>query len=64
MEVAVQAPLVLLVCADGLVKVEANDQIDTLDSLDTAVLDQAPETLSISSDGVALMYVIEIHRLK
>lgn len=61
MELMVEAPLVLLVCADGRVKVEANGL--ALDSLDTALLDQAPATVSISSDEAALLYVIEIHRL-
>lgn len=61
-ELTAEAPLVLLVCADGPVQVEANGQTEALNSLDTALLDQVPATVSIASDGAALVYLIEIHR--
>lgn len=61
-ELTAEASLVLLVCADGSVQVDANGQTEALNSLDTALLDQVPATVSIATDGAALVYLIEIHR--
>jgi environmental stress-induced protein Ves len=59
-EVALEAPLALLVCAQAAVHVEVNAQTARLATLDTLLLDEAPATLRIFSDGLALAYLIEI----
>lgn len=59
-EVAVHAPLSLLVCAEAAVHVEVNAQTATLAALDTLLLEDASATLRIFSDTLALIYLIEI----
>ena len=60
-ELALEAPLALLVCADAPLQVEVNAQTATLAPLDTLLLDDAPAALRILSDVPALAYLIEIH---
>lgn len=60
-ELEVQAPLALLVCADQAVSVEVNAQSARLDPLDTLFLQEAPATMWVTSDSLALVYLIEIH---
>jgi uncharacterized protein len=59
-ELALEAPLVLLVCAEAVAHVEVNTQTATLATLDTLLLEDAPPTLQIFSATMALMYLIEI----
>jgi uncharacterized protein len=61
-ELALEAPLALLVCTNASLQVEVNAQTATLAPLDTLLLDDAPAALRILSDGPALAYLIEIHR--
>jgi environmental stress-induced protein Ves len=60
-ELTVEAPLTLLVCAEEAVHVKTNTQIVRLSSLDSLLLDEAPTTMAVSSDILALVYLIEIH---
>jgi uncharacterized protein len=60
-ELALKAPLVLLVCAEATAHVEVNAQTVTLATFDTLLLDNAPPELRIFSETTALMYLIEIH---
>lgn len=60
-ELALEAPLALLVCAQAAVHVEVNAQTAQLATLDTLLLAEAPAALRIFSDTAALVYLIEIH---
>ena len=59
-ELALEAPLALLVCAQATVHVEVNAQTARVATLDTLLLEEAPATLRIFSDALALVYLIEI----
>jgi environmental stress-induced protein Ves len=61
-EFFVDASLALLVCAEGSVHVEVNTQTACLATLDTLFLDDARASLQISSDTLAVVYLIEIQR--
>ena len=60
-ELALEAPLALLVCAEGAVHVEVNAHTVELATLDTLILEETPAALRIFSDALALTYLIEIH---
>lgn len=59
-ELAIKAPLALLVCAQGAAQIEVNAQNAGLATLDTYLVDEAPATLRIFGDAMALLYLIEI----
>jgi uncharacterized protein len=61
-DLVVEAPLALLVCAQAAVRVEVNAQTARLATLDTLLLERTTSTLQIFSDALALVYLIEIHR--
>jgi environmental stress-induced protein Ves len=63
-ELAVGAPLTLLVCARDAVQVEVNAKAVRLETLDTIRLEERPAELRISSDASALVYLIAIQRRK
>jgi len=61
-EVPLQAPLALLICAEGSLQIEMNAQTATLMALDALlVVEEGAATLRISSDASVLAYLIEIH---
>lgn len=60
-DIALDAPLALLVCAQAAVHVEVNAQTVRLETLDTLVLEETPAALRIFSDALALAYLIEIY---
>jgi uncharacterized protein len=60
-ELALKAPLTLLVCAQAATYVEVDAQTAMLAELDTVLLHEASATVRISSDAPALAYLIEIH---
>lgn len=60
-ELVLDAPLALLVCAQAAVRIEVNAQTARLETLDTLVLEETPAALRIFSDAAALIYLIEIH---
>ena len=59
-ELAIEAQLALLVCAQSTVQVEVNAQKARLATLDTFLVDEARTTLRIFGDALALVYLIEI----
>ena len=59
-DLALVAPLALLVCAQAAVHVEVNAQTVRLATLDALILEEAPATLRIFSDALAMAYLIEI----
>jgi len=63
-ELAVDAPLALLVCAEGELQIETpgggNASAVELMGLDALLLEREPNTLSIFTHGSALAYLIEI----
>ncbi len=61
-ELTVEAPLALLVCAHAAVWVEVDAQTARLETLDTLLLEEAQAAVRISSDILALVYLIEIQR--
>ncbi len=60
-ELAPEAPLALLICAEGSLQVEVNAQTGTLTALDALLVGEARDTVRISSDASMLAYLIEIH---
>ncbi|MEO7102145.1 MAG: HutD family protein [Gemmatimonadaceae bacterium] len=62
-ELTVDAPLALLVCAEGELQIEMPDGGKTsaveLMALDALLLEDEPDTLSIITHGSALVYLIE-----
>ena len=61
-EVPLEAPLGLLICAEGSLQIEMNAQTATLMALDALlVVEEGAATLRISSDASVLAYLIEIH---
>lgn len=60
-DVPLQAPLALLICAEGSLQIEMNAQTTTLTALDALLVEEGPATLRISSDASVLAYLIEIH---
>ncbi|MES2357480.1 MAG: HutD family protein [Gemmatimonadota bacterium] len=60
-EVPLEAPLALLICAEGSLQIEMNAETTTLMALDSLLVEEGPATLRISSDASALAYLIEIH---
>lgn len=61
-EVRLEAPLALLICAEGSLQIEMNAQTATLMALDALlVVEEGVATLRISSDASVLAYLIEIH---
>jgi environmental stress-induced protein Ves len=61
-EVPLQAPLALLICAEGSLQIEMNAQTAALMALDALlVVEEGAATLRISSDASVLAYLIEIH---
>jgi len=61
-EVPLQAPLALLICAEGSLQIEMNAQTAALMALDALlVVEEGVATLRISSDASVLAYLIEIH---
>ena len=59
-DVPLQAPLALLICAEGSLQIEMNAQTTTLTALDALLVEEGPATLRISSDASVLAYLIEI----
>lgn len=60
-ELALHASLTLLICTQAMVSIEVNAQSARLAPLDTLLLEEAPAAVLISSDALALVYLIEIH---
>ena len=60
-EVPLEAPLALLICAEGSLQIDVNAETGTLMTLDALLVEEARATVRISSDASALAYLIEIH---
>ncbi|HXF23000.1 MAG TPA: HutD family protein [Gemmatimonadaceae bacterium] len=60
-EIPLEAPLALLICADGSLQIEVDAQTGTLMTLEALLVEDGRATLRISSDASALAYLIEIH---
>ena len=60
-EVPLEAPLALLICAEGSLQIEVNAETTTLMALDALLVEEGPATLRISNDASVLAYLIEIH---
>ena len=60
-EVPLEAPLALLICAEGSLQIGVTAETITLMALDALLVEDGPATVRISSDASVLAYLIEIH---